>query len=514
MSNRKLPPTEKGKGLVPSSDAGKTPALKGTNFRANFQALIATYDAQVKLWDELRSVWLNRNARVDLSREGEIVAYAQALWKRTREGAERCLETTNAVFLMREVNLTSFELSASDYLFWRIVQLVKKTWHDVKMSEEEIADVAENMAERLALEEGISAQAWESIFCEIADTRKKLPLIAEMLEFLKKTKHIAVWQQRLAAVNLDQIQRAGEETVFAFDFKNAVFKEAVLTYVDNHGYTDLAAVMRDEDDEASKRPWYGAIQATAKSEGLSALVTQMEVDDDHGVSYDEVRDILTEKKSVMIEWDLLLKNAQRHLNSDKAFACVDCGAGYDKKQYCKICGKFIVARAEWEQRFEHQQKELQQQYKLESNLEAEQREEREEAHRRFAEERQKAREEAHRHFAEERQNAEERRKIIEALEEEEEEARLVGWHLAKQEQAAKDRFEAWLRSLNLGNYIVDVFHDNDIDEMMLPRLTDANLKDIGIASLGHRLKLLDAIAARSNETQFDGMYDDDGQLKS
>ena len=360
MSNRKLPPTEKGKGLVPSG-AGKTPTLKGTNFRANFEALIATFDAQMKLWGELRSVWLNRNARVDLSREGETVAYAQALWEHTREGAKQCLATMNAVFLMREVNLTSFELSASDYLSWRIVQLIKKTWHDVKMSEEEIADVAENMAERLALEEGISAQAWESIFCEIADTRKKLPLIVEMLEFLKKTKHIADWERRLEAIDLDQIQRAGEETVFAFGFKNAVFKEAVLTYVDNHGYTDLAAMMRDEDDEASKRPWYGAIQATAKSEGLSALITQMEADNDHGVSYDEARDILTHKKHVTLEWELLLKNAQRCLNQGKVFACVNCGTGYEERPgHCKVCGMsrwtFV---SQWDAHVEHLQTELQ-----------------------------------------------------------------------------------------------------------------------------------------------------------
>jgi SAM domain (Sterile alpha motif) len=47
---------------------------------------------------------------------------------------------------------------------------------------------------------------------------------------------------------------------------------------------------------------------------------------------------------------------------------------------------------------------------------------------------------------------------------------------------------------------VDAFHANDIDEAMLPRLTDANLQAIGIASLGHRLKLLEAIAARSKQS--------------
>jgi class 3 adenylate cyclase/predicted ATPase len=52
----------------------------------------------------------------------------------------------------------------------------------------------------------------------------------------------------------------------------------------------------------------------------------------------------------------------------------------------------------------------------------------------------------------------------------------------------------WLRSLGLGKYEA-VFRENDIDETVLPRLTHENLKELGVASLGHRVKLLDAIAA-------------------
>jgi class 3 adenylate cyclase len=37
--------------------------------------------------------------------------------------------------------------------------------------------------------------------------------------------------------------------------------------------------------------------------------------------------------------------------------------------------------------------------------------------------------------------------------------------------------------------------DNKIDADLLPRLTDASLKDIGVSALGDRLRLLDAIAA-------------------
>ena len=52
----------------------------------------------------------------------------------------------------------------------------------------------------------------------------------------------------------------------------------------------------------------------------------------------------------------------------------------------------------------------------------------------------------------------------------------------------------WLRSLGLGKYEA-AFRENDIDETVLPSLTHENLKELGVASLGHRRKLLDAIAA-------------------
>src|SRR6478672_4035207 len=52
----------------------------------------------------------------------------------------------------------------------------------------------------------------------------------------------------------------------------------------------------------------------------------------------------------------------------------------------------------------------------------------------------------------------------------------------------------WLRSLGLGKYEA-IFRENDIDETVLPSLTHENLKELGVASIGHRVKLLDAIAA-------------------
>ena len=52
----------------------------------------------------------------------------------------------------------------------------------------------------------------------------------------------------------------------------------------------------------------------------------------------------------------------------------------------------------------------------------------------------------------------------------------------------------WLRSLGLGKYEA-AFRENEIDETVLPSLTHENLKELGVTAIGHRLKLLDAIAA-------------------
>ncbi|WP_046863745.1 ATP-binding protein [Microvirga massiliensis] len=52
----------------------------------------------------------------------------------------------------------------------------------------------------------------------------------------------------------------------------------------------------------------------------------------------------------------------------------------------------------------------------------------------------------------------------------------------------------WLNSLGLGQY-EQAFRDNDIDVALLSTLTAEDLRDIGVASLGHRKRLLAAIAA-------------------
>ena len=53
---------------------------------------------------------------------------------------------------------------------------------------------------------------------------------------------------------------------------------------------------------------------------------------------------------------------------------------------------------------------------------------------------------------------------------------------------------AWLRGLGLEQY-APAFAQNDIGPDLLPSLTAEELKEIGIASLGHRRRLLEAIAA-------------------
>jgi class 3 adenylate cyclase/predicted ATPase len=53
--------------------------------------------------------------------------------------------------------------------------------------------------------------------------------------------------------------------------------------------------------------------------------------------------------------------------------------------------------------------------------------------------------------------------------------------------------DEWLAGLGLGDY-AQRFADNDIDFALLPELNDQDLEKIGVASLGHRRKILRAIA--------------------
>jgi class 3 adenylate cyclase len=59
---------------------------------------------------------------------------------------------------------------------------------------------------------------------------------------------------------------------------------------------------------------------------------------------------------------------------------------------------------------------------------------------------------------------------------------------------------SWLRSLGLERYEA-AFRENEIDDTVLPNLTAKDLKDLGVSIVGHRRKLLDAIAALGADTE-------------
>src|SRR6516165_4123529 len=53
---------------------------------------------------------------------------------------------------------------------------------------------------------------------------------------------------------------------------------------------------------------------------------------------------------------------------------------------------------------------------------------------------------------------------------------------------------AWLDSFGLGQY-EPAFRANEIDERVLPSLTAEDLRELGVGLVGHRRRLLGAIAA-------------------
>ena len=62
--------------------------------------------------------------------------------------------------------------------------------------------------------------------------------------------------------------------------------------------------------------------------------------------------------------------------------------------------------------------------------------------------------------------------------------------------SAAQQITDWLEKLGLGQY-AQCFAENDIDFALLTKLTDADLKELGVTSLGHRKRLLEAIAERT-----------------
>ena len=67
---------------------------------------------------------------------------------------------------------------------------------------------------------------------------------------------------------------------------------------------------------------------------------------------------------------------------------------------------------------------------------------------------------------------------------------------AAHRNAATQQTASWLEKLGLGQY-AKCFAENDITLAILRDLTDQDLKELGVASLGHRRQLLRAIAELS-----------------
>jgi hypothetical protein len=58
----------------------------------------------------------------------------------------------------------------------------------------------------------------------------------------------------------------------------------------------------------------------------------------------------------------------------------------------------------------------------------------------------------------------------------------------------------WLEAIGLVQY-ADAFEANDLDIDLLTQLDDAVLKDIGVSSAGHRLRIRNAIAKLSPQVK-------------
>ena len=65
----------------------------------------------------------------------------------------------------------------------------------------------------------------------------------------------------------------------------------------------------------------------------------------------------------------------------------------------------------------------------------------------------------------------------------------------------------FLNSLGLGEYVA-AFEENAIDERSLRSLTDADLKELGVAKLGHRKKILEALATPQQSVSSAGALDE------
>jgi class 3 adenylate cyclase/predicted ATPase/ABC-type transport system involved in cytochrome c biogenesis ATPase subunit len=76
-----------------------------------------------------------------------------------------------------------------------------------------------------------------------------------------------------------------------------------------------------------------------------------------------------------------------------------------------------------------------------------------------------------------------------------------------------ERVTQWLEQLGLGEYAT-VFADNDIDWELLPELDQETLKEIGITSAGHRLRILKSIKTIQSEPSDRGQIEEKASVAS
>jgi hypothetical protein len=62
----------------------------------------------------------------------------------------------------------------------------------------------------------------------------------------------------------------------------------------------------------------------------------------------------------------------------------------------------------------------------------------------------------------------------------------------------------WLETIGLAQY-VDAFEANDVDMELVKNIDDPALRELGMSSTGHRVRIRNAIARRSSVVLHDGL---------
>ena len=341
-----LPAPAPGNVSATTNNRGKVPAPKTGNFLADFRALTDRLDEQIKRVEELRRLCLEERRKfVQLSGKSADVNHVRNLWEEAKDGARGCLVAVRQQWSAIEIinGLDAILYPPIGYFKLRISQMLKKFPDEKMFSTMEMAQqYGIGLAEWLQAED-LNIMALESIFRDVERDAEKPPTISQVLPFVRRHKN--KWQERMDAIKIEDIQRLGEELVFALEFKNAVFKEAVLEYLDAHGCADLIDGVRSGKLDLH----FTAIHTSAKIENMTELVAELETPLSRPELLKKGREIASGDRRT--EWELRMLNARWRLNRGKSFACQRCGAGYDNPVRCQVCGEGDVVGIElWDER--------------------------------------------------------------------------------------------------------------------------------------------------------------------